>query len=38
MSCWCFYCAVGIPADASTVGGISTISGIPFVAWMLLML
>jgi len=41
-----FYCAVGVPAVASTVVGISTISGIPFVAglpsavdvWMLLML
>jgi len=27
MSCWCFYCAVGVPAVASTVVGISTISG-----------
>jgi hypothetical protein len=46
MSCCHFYCAIGIPADASTVVGISTISGIPFVAglpsagevWILLML
>jgi hypothetical protein len=32
MSSWQFYCAVGAPAHASTVVGISTISGIPFVA------
>jgi hypothetical protein len=46
MSCWRFYYAVGVPAVASTVVGISTISGISFVAglpsavdvWMLLML
>jgi hypothetical protein len=32
MSCWRSYCAVGIPADASTVDGISTISCISTVA------
>jgi hypothetical protein len=32
LECWSFYCAVGVPADASNVVGISTISGIPFVA------
>jgi hypothetical protein len=28
MSCWRPYCAVGIPADASTVVGIPAIAGI----------
>jgi hypothetical protein len=31
LCCWPLYCAVGVPADASTVVGISTISGIPAV-------
>ncbi len=29
MYCWRLYCAVGPPADASTVAGSSTISGTP---------
>ncbi len=32
MRCWRLYCAVGVPADASTVAGSTTISGIPAVA------
>jgi hypothetical protein len=32
MNCWRLYCAVGVPADASTVAGSSTISDIPAIA------
>ncbi len=32
MNCWRLYCAVGVPADASTVAGSYTISGIPAIA------